>query len=98
MRLCKLIVIVSALVLTFPAFSKLPAGQSPQNPPKPAVPTLKVYARETIVDVIVTDSKGEPIRGLKQSDFLIKEDGKPQPVRSFKEYGFEPPLPWRPYP
>jgi len=45
------------------------------------------------VDVIVTDSKGEPIRGLKQSDFLIKEDGKPQPVRSFKEYGFEPPLP-----
>jgi len=93
MRLCKLIVIVSALVLTFPVFSKLPAGQSPQNPPKSAVPTLKVYARETIVDVIVTDSKGEPIRGLKQSDFLIKEDGKPQPVRSFKEYGFEPPLP-----
>jgi VWFA-related protein len=45
-----------------------------------------MYSRETVVDVIVTDSKGQPIQGLKQTDFTIKEDGKPQPLRSFGEF------------
>jgi VWFA-related protein len=37
------------------------------------------------VDVTVTDVKGQPVHGLKESDFTIKEDGKPQPVRNFQE-------------
>ena len=49
------------------------------------VPTLKVYSRETIVDVSVTDSDGQPVRGLKKSDFTIAENGKPQPIHSFVE-------------
>jgi VWFA-related protein len=48
-------------------------------------PTLQVYSRETVVDVTVIDAKGQPVHGLKQSDFTLKEDGKPQPIRSFKE-------------
>lgn len=51
----------------------------------PTAPTLKVYSRETIVDVTVTDSKGNPVHGLTRSDFVVKEDGKPQPIRSFEE-------------
>jgi VWFA-related protein len=53
----------------------------------PSAPTLKVYSRETIVDVTVTDAKGNPIHGLTRDDFTVKEDGKPEPIRSFEEFG-----------
>jgi VWFA-related protein len=53
--------------------------------PQSAAPTIHVYSRETILDVLVTDDKGQPVRGLTQSDFTIEEDNKPQPIRSFYE-------------
>jgi VWFA-related protein len=48
--------------------------------------TIKVNARETVVDVTVMGKDGKPVHGLKQSDFIVKEDGKPQSIRSFKEF------------
>jgi VWFA-related protein len=57
---------------------------APPASPGPAA-TLQVFSRLTVVDVTVTDPKGQPVHGLKQSDFTIKEDGKPQPVRNFQE-------------
>jgi hypothetical protein len=36
------------------------------------------------VDAIVTDRKGQPVFDLKQADFEVTEDGKPQTVDSFK--------------
>jgi VWFA-related protein len=65
------------------------AGQEPTS----ATTTLKVYSRETIVDVLVTDAKGTPVRGLKQSDFTVEENGKPQAIRSFAEFDQSPPPP-----
>ena len=59
-------------------------AQSPQD--SATVPTLKLYTRETIVDVSVSDSQGRPVRGLHQSDFTISENGKPQPIHSFAEF------------
>ncbi|MGD0797934.1 MAG: VWA domain-containing protein [Acidobacteriaceae bacterium] len=59
----------------------------------PQAPTLQVYSRETVVDITVTDSKGNPVHGLTQSDFTIKEDGKPQSIRSFHEYAAQPTTP-----
>ena len=47
--------------------------------------TLQVYSRLTVVDVTATDADGQPVHGLKQSDFTILEDGKPQPIRNFEE-------------
>jgi VWFA-related protein len=44
-----------------------------------------VNSRETVVDVTVTDAKGQPVHGLKEPDFTVKEDGKPQPLRTFQE-------------
>ena len=41
------------------------AFQSAQQQPSAAAPTLKVYSRETIVDVLVTDDKGQPVRGTE---------------------------------
>jgi VWFA-related protein len=37
------------------------------------------------VDVVVVDGKGQPIRGLRQSDFTIRDDGKPVAVTKFVE-------------
>jgi VWFA-related protein len=50
-------------------------------------PTIQVYSRETVVDVVVTDDDGKPVCGLTQADFTVKEDGKPKTIRSFKEFG-----------
>jgi VWFA-related protein len=44
--------------------------------------------RRVILDVVVTDSNDQPIRGLSRDDFLIKEDGKPQRVLSFDAHDF----------
>ena len=67
----------------------------PATPTPTPTPTLKVYSRETIVDVLVTDDKGQPVRGLTQSDFTVPEDGHPQPIRSFHEYDKTAPPPPR---
>jgi VWFA-related protein len=64
-----------------------------QDHTESTAPTIQVYSRETIVDVTVTDDKGNPVYSLKQSDFTVEENGKPQPIRSFKEFGDEPPPP-----
>jgi VWFA-related protein len=66
---------------------------------QPALPTLHVYSRETIVDVLVTDDKGQPVRGLTRSDFTVEEEGHPQPISGFYEYDkTSPPAPARTLP
>jgi VWFA-related protein len=59
--------------------------------PATATPTLHVYSRETILDVLVTDAEGHPVRGLKRADFTVSEDGKPQPIRGFSEFDRDAP-------
>ena len=44
---------------------------------------IRVEAREVLVPVIVTDSKGHRVTGLKSSDFHVQEDGVDQEIRSF---------------
>ncbi len=61
---------------------------SPQNaPPEPQpIATIRVSAKAVAVDVVVTDGKGHPIKGLRQQDFQVTEDSKPQDLRSFREF------------
>ncbi|MFY9559689.1 MAG: VWA domain-containing protein [Terriglobales bacterium] len=49
------------------------------------VPTLTIRAntRLVVVDVVVTDKKGQPITGLKAEDFTVEENGKKQKVSVF---------------
>jgi len=74
---------------TSPAVSPQASGQDTQES---GIQPLRVYSRETIVDVTVSDAKGHPVHGLPQSAFTVYEDGKPQPVRSFREIGKATPM------
>ncbi|MEI9980385.1 MAG: VWA domain-containing protein [Edaphobacter sp.] len=49
-------------------------------------PTIRTTARLVVVDVVVTDSHGDPVKGLKQSDFHLSEKKSPQTIRSFEEH------------
>jgi Ca-activated chloride channel family protein len=50
-----------------------------------AVPTIKVQSNIVEVSAIVRDASGAPVSGLKQADFELKQDGKPQPIRFFSQ-------------
>jgi VWFA-related protein len=52
--------------------------------PQPDVQTLKLSTRIVVLDVVVTDRKGNVVTtGLTQDDFTIVEDKVPQTIRSF---------------
>jgi VWFA-related protein len=87
MRLIRPTVLTLALALALPANPAEPNAPFSQVPQPSTAPTLQVYSRETLVDVTVTDAQGHPVHGLTQSDFTVTEDGAPQPIRSFKEFG-----------
>jgi hypothetical protein len=58
-----------------------PAGQ---NAPQPQVPVFSAETAAVVVDVVVRDKKGKPVKDLKASDFTITEDGAPQTVDSLR--------------
>src|SRR6202008_4051544 len=72
----RVIVILSRAVLTFPTFAQEPVlAQAPQF-------GEEVDVNAVLLDVIVTDRKGNHILGLDKSDFVVKENGVEQTVDS----------------
>lgn len=68
-------------------------SQAPAPTPAPQVHTFPPVKAELVqIDVVVTDRKGEPVRGLRPEDFEVLEDGKRQVVTHFKD-GRGRPLP-----
>jgi VWFA-related protein len=71
-----------------PPSGQPPSGQPPpaqQPPDQPQPPIFRGGINFVRVDVIISDNKsGAPIADLKQSDFEVAEDGKPQTIESFK--------------
>ena len=64
-----------------------PAQQQPTPPPAPAADQTPVFRADinfVRVDVIVNDRQGNPVHDLRQEDFEVTEDGKPQSVQTFK--------------
>ena len=47
---------------------------------------LQVKTQLVVVDVVVRDHEGHPVRGLKREDFTLAEDKKPQVLRNFDEH------------
>lgn len=50
-----------------------------------AVATLQVQTELVSVSAIVRDKTGAPVGGLTRNDFLLKQDGKPQPITYFSQ-------------
>lgn len=66
--------------------------------PAGATQTLHVVSRLTVVDVTAIDANGQPVQGLKSSNFTLYEDGKPEPIRNFEEVRSHPAQPPPPLP
>jgi VWFA-related protein len=58
------------------------------NAPASEKPEMVIHSRAeaVTVDVLVTDSKGHPVSGLKPEDFSVTEDGTSQKINFFKEH------------
>ena len=65
-----------------------PAPPQPASPPAPSdqapIPVFRSDINFVRVDVIVNDRQGNPVHDLKQEDFEVTEDGKPQAIQTFK--------------
>jgi VWFA-related protein len=69
------------------AVSTLPLGaQAANGQTADREPTLKVTTRAVVEDVVVTDSHGDPVKGLPASAFTLTEQGKPQAITFFEEH------------
>jgi VWFA-related protein len=59
------------------------AGRAQQPAPLRAPDTAKTGVTAVLVDVVVRDRHGQPVRDLELSDFQVLEDGVPQTIGSF---------------
>jgi VWFA-related protein len=77
----------SSMSVAFAAVSgSLLAASVVQQPTPPAStqqPVFRAASNLVEVDAVVTDKKGDVVRGLKQDDFQLTEDGKPQSIVQF---------------
>jgi VWFA-related protein len=78
-------------LLGFSAVLVAQGGMEPQD----SGATLRINSRAVLVDVIVSDSHGNPVTGLKQDAFSVTEQGKAQAISYFEEHkaGSEPAKP-----
>jgi VWFA-related protein len=74
------------------------AAQAEEAPPA-APPTFPAEIEQVIVDLVVADKKGNPVKGFTQDDLIITEDGTPQSIVSFEAIELpEKPAPTSPPP
>jgi len=75
-------------VLALAAVTAADAQQAQQQQQQPqeqaAQPVFRAGINYVRVDVIVSGRNGAPVADLKQSDFELTEDGKPQAIENFK--------------
>jgi VWFA-related protein len=57
-----------------------------QETPADTGTTLQVTSRAVLIDVMVTDKDGKPVKGLTKDSFRVYEQGKPQTIAYFEEH------------
>ena len=70
------LLLLGALVLLLPPAVRLTAQQAP-------TPAFRSNVSVVVVDVVVRDRSGNIVRGLTAGDFEVREDNRPQQIRSF---------------
>ena len=98
MRICQRLfsAIVAALLSMPPAATfaqrapasaptRIPAPAAPQAPPAPpsSSAVLRTQSETVRIDVEVTDNSGKPIKGLRQEQFTVTDNGKGQKISNF---------------
>src|SRR5271170_435910 len=69
-----------------PADIQVPAaGASGADQTQGPVTTLKVVTRLVAISAVVKSKDGEPKTGLTKDDFVLKQDGKEEPIRYFSQ-------------
>ena len=87
----------SVLAMIACVAGSLAAQQNVPTPPPAGNPeplkskdlVFKTSVRRVIVDVVVSDSLGNPVSGLTAADFSLKEDSQPQKIRTFDIHDFD---------
>jgi VWFA-related protein len=51
--------------------------------------TLKQEVRNVVIDVVVTDKHGQPVKSLQKPSFQVLENGMPQDILFFEEHGLD---------
>jgi VWFA-related protein len=95
LRFLRLALSFAVLSMTGPAFGQAAAPVVSTAPAGAAgdtaqIATIRTYSNLVVIDVVVTDSQGNPVRGLKGSDFSLTEDKQPQTIRHFEEHSASP--------
>ncbi|MBA3270556.1 MAG: VWA domain-containing protein, partial [Acidobacteria bacterium] len=92
-RLSSATIILTVLLWTTSSMTghQVPAPPANATPPAPDAsaapqgqPTFRGGVNFVRVDAIVTDKQGNPIVDLRQGDFEVLEDGKPQTIETFR--------------
>src|SRR5436190_17392818 len=78
-------VLLGALAIAAEPHPQAPAAQPAQPPQENAAPFVISVSTQLVVEmVVVKDSNGKTIEGLKKDDFIITEDGVPQSISLFE--------------
>jgi VWFA-related protein len=83
-RFAPCIALTFSLIASFlpGAYSQTTTSSPPQDVLQ-SNQTLRTNTRLVVVDVVATDSNGQPVSDLKASDLTVLEDGKPQKISAF---------------
>lgn len=88
---------LTSTVISLLLASSVIRSQEPTLQPRPGVPAgatvLQTGTKLVVVDVIVQDRNGHPVRGLKREDFVLTEGKAPQTLRAFDEFSTDPSAP-----
>ncbi|MFZ0480644.1 MAG: VWA domain-containing protein [Terriglobales bacterium] len=77
--------VAASLAVMLAASPILLSAQAPSSEVPPI--TIRTSTRLVVLDVVVTDKKGQPVTGLKADDFVVEESGKKQRVATFTPPG-----------
>ncbi len=80
---------VSVLFLALCCIAQQPSVPQQQSP----ITTLHAATRLILLDVVVTDKHGKPVRSLSKDDFRIQEEGDEQAIASFEPPSGHTPAP-----
>ncbi|MBZ5554730.1 MAG: VWA domain-containing protein [Acidobacteriia bacterium] len=76
---------------TAPAAPSAPAPQTNNQPSLSNQNVIRIEVPVVTVDVVVTDKKGKPVKGLAKGDFKLLEDGVAQNLTNFEYLSEEEP-------